>query len=214
MHAADTAAERAALALDELKRLDAFKRAIMVIVTPTGTGWVDPAAMDSVEYLHRGGDIASVALQYSHFSSPLSLIFEPDRGEEAAQALFSEIYRHWRTLPADARPQLYAHGLSLGAVNSEKSVDLFEMIGDPIQGALWSGPPFVSLLWRQATDARQPDSPPWLPRFRDGALIRFANQDGFTVPADAPWGPMRIVYLQYASDPITFFDHRDLYRRP
>lgn len=25
---------------------------------------------------------------------------------------------------------------------------------------------------------------------------------------------MRIVYLQYASDPVTFFDYRDLYRRP
>jgi uncharacterized membrane protein len=25
---------------------------------------------------------------------------------------------------------------------------------------------------------------------------------------------MRIVYLQYASDAITFFDYRDLYRRP
>lgn len=34
------------------------------------------------------------------------------------------------------------------------------------------------------------------------------------MPADAPWGPMRIVYLQYASDAVTFFDYRDLYRRP
>lgn len=34
------------------------------------------------------------------------------------------------------------------------------------------------------------------------------------MPADAPWGPMRIVYLQYASDPIVFFDYRDAYRRP
>ncbi|MCC3263125.1 alpha/beta-hydrolase family protein, partial [Paenibacillus polymyxa] len=34
------------------------------------------------------------------------------------------------------------------------------------------------------------------------------------MPADAPWGPMRVVYLQYASDPVTFFDYRDLYRPP
>lgn len=30
----------------------------------------------------------------------------------------------------------------------------------------------------------------------------------------AHWAPMRIVYLQYASDPVTFFDYRDLYREP
>jgi uncharacterized membrane protein len=40
------------------------------------------------------------------------------------------------------------------------------------------------------------------------------NQERTTVPATAPWGPMRLVYLQYASDPIIFFDYRDLYRRP
>ena len=40
------------------------------------------------------------------------------------------------------------------------------------------------------------------------------NQNGPTVPADAPWGPTRVVYLQYASDPIVFFDYRDAYQRP
>src|SRR5690606_39344309 len=30
----------------------------------------------------------------------------------------------------------------------------------------------------------------------------------------ALWGPIRIFYLQYASDPITFFDYQSLYRRP
>jgi uncharacterized membrane protein len=40
------------------------------------------------------------------------------------------------------------------------------------------------------------------------------NQNGPTVPADAPWGPMRVVYLQYASDPIVLFDYRDAYQHP
>jgi len=30
----------------------------------------------------------------------------------------------------------------------------------------------------------------------------------------ARWGPMRIVYLQYGSDPITFFEPEMLYRQP
>ena len=35
-----------------------------------------------------------------------------------------------------------------------------------------------------------------------------------SAPPGARWGPTRIVYLQYASDPVTFFDTRCLYRAP
>ena len=199
LRAADTADERAQLALEEMKRVGAFERSMLVVITPTGTGWIDPASMDTLEYLHNG-DVASVALQYSYLSSPLSLLVEPDYGSEAARALFAAVYEYWTTLPHDRRPKLYLHGLSLGAMNSEKSVELFEILGDPIQGALWSGPPFESRIWRSITEHRNPGSPAWLPQFRDGSFVRFMNQNGETGPADAPWGPMRIVYLQYASD--------------
>jgi len=211
--AADTAQDRARLALEELKRVGAFSRAALVVVTPTGTGWVDPAAVDPLEYLYRG-DVAIVAQQYSYLISPLSLVVEPEYGSDAARALFAETYQYWRSLPKDQRPKLYLYGLSLGAMNSERSAELFELLGDPIQGALWAGPPFGSTHWRALTDARNPGSPAWLPRFRDGAFVRFMNQDGSTVPPGTPWGPLRIVYLQYASDPITFFDYQDLYRAP
>jgi uncharacterized membrane protein len=44
------------------------------------------------------------------------------------------------------------------------------------------------------------------------------NQHGEAAdPTSAPnaaWGPMRVVYLQYASDPVTFFDYRSFYREP
>ncbi|MBK3664373.1 alpha/beta-hydrolase family protein [Bradyrhizobium diazoefficiens] len=209
----NTAQARARLALDELKRQHGFDRKILIVITPTGTGWIDPAAMDTLEYLHHG-DVASVAMQYSYLNSPLSLLFQPEYGAEAARALFVEIYGYWTTLPKDRRPKLYLHGLSLGALNSEKSAELFEMIGDPIAGALWSGPPFESRNWRSITANRNPGSPAWLPKFRDGRFVRFMNQNGPTVPADAPWGPMRMVYLQYASDAITFFAYRDAYQAP
>ena len=210
---AATARERARLALAELKRQGGFQRSTLIIVTPTGTGWIDPSAMDSVEYLHDG-DIASVAMQYSYLNSPLSLMFQPEYGKEAARALFAEIYGYWTTLPRNARPKLYLHGLSLGALNSERSSELFETIGDPIAGALWSGPPFESRIWRSITANRNEGSPAWLPQFRDGRFVRFMNQDGSTVPADAPWGPMRVVYLQYASDAIVLFAYRYAYQRP
>ncbi|QPF89548.1 alpha/beta hydrolase [Bradyrhizobium commune] len=209
----DTAQARARLALDELKRQHGFDRKVLIVITPTGTGWIDPSAMDTVEYLHHG-DVASVAMQYSYLNSPLSLLFQPEYGAEAARALFAEIYGYWTTLPNDRRPKLYLHGLSLGALNSEKSAELFETIGDPIAGALWSGPPFESRNWRSITANRNPGSPAWLPEFRDGRFVRFMNQNGPTVSPDAPWGPMRVVYLQYASDAITFFAYRDAYQAP
>jgi uncharacterized membrane protein len=209
----DTPQARARLALDELKRQHGFDRSTLVVITPTGTGWIDPSAMNAVEYL-CDGDVASVAVQYSYLNSPLSLLFQPEYGAVAARALFAEIYGYWTTLPKEKRPKLYLHGLSLGAMNSERSAELFETIGDPIAGALWSGPPFESRIWRSITANRNEGTPAWLPEFRDSRFVRFMNQNGPTVPADAPWGPMRIVYLQYASDAITFFDYRDAYQRP
>jgi len=213
LRGASSPRDRARLALEELKRQGGFERSTLIVITPTGTGWIDPAAIDAVEYL-LDGDVASVATQYSYLNSPLSLLFQPEYGEEAARALFAEIYEYWTTLPRNARPKLYLHGLSLGAMNSEKSEELFETIGDPIAGALWSGPPFASRIWRWITENRKPGSPAWLPQFRDGRFVRFMNQDGPSVPADAPWGPVRVVYLQYASDAIVLFDYRDAYRRP
>jgi uncharacterized membrane protein len=217
LRSADTPEARAKLALEELKRVGAFERPILIVVTPTGTGWVDPAALDSVEYLHDGA-VASVAMQYSYLASWLYLLGDPGHGADAARALFKAIYGYWITLPKNRRPKLYLHGISLGVANSEQSMDLIEVMGDPFDGALWSGPPYSSRLWRWLTDHRNPGTPAWLPRFGDGSLVRFMNQHGeFAGPASRPsaaWGPIRIVYLQYASDPATFFEYRSLYRQP
>jgi len=213
LRSADTPQARARLALAELKRVGAFDRSVLVIITPTGTGWIDPAAIDTLEYL-RDGDIASVAIQYSYLPSWLSLMVEPGYGGEAARALFAEVYGYWTTLPKDHRPKLYLHGLSLGAMNSEQSNELFEVLSDPYQGALWSGPPYSSRIWRSITSNRNPGSPAWLPRFRDGSYVRFTSQNNALDIPNAHWGPMRIVYLQYASDAVTFFEPRSLYRAP
>ena len=213
LNSAESIEARAELALAELQRAGGFERAVLVIATPTGTGWLDPAAMDTLEYLQRG-DVATVAVQYSYLPSWLSLLAESEYGAETAQAVFKRVYDYWRRLPEDERPRLYLHGLSLGAMNSQRAADIYDVIADPFDGALWSGPPFRSTMWRQITRMRQPDSPAWLPRFRDGSIVRFANQYGGLERPEASWGPLRIIYLQYASDPITFFEPEILYRRP
>lgn len=213
LNSAETIEQRAALALAELKRVGGFERSALVVVTPTGTGWVDPGAINSLEYLHHG-DVASVAVQYSYLPSWLSLLAQPDYGADTAKALFRAVYDYWLALPEQTRPRLYLHGLSLGALNSERSADMWDIVGNPFHGALWSGPPFRSPTWQWVTANRVPSSPAWLPRFRDGAVIRFTNQDTQLDDFDAPWGPLRIVYLQYASDPVTFFDPMAFLREP
>ena len=209
----DTLEERAQIALAEMKRVGGFNRSTLVIATSTGTGWIDPSAVDSAEFLHAG-DITTVTLQYSYLPSWLTLMVEPGLAREAANALFNAVYGHWITLPRDKRPKLYLYGLSLGALGSADSFDLITTITDPINGALWSGPPFLSRIWKVVTQSRNSGSPQWRPIYRDSSAIRFMTQDGFSDLGDAKWGSLRVVYLQHASDPMTFFSTDLAYVNP
>ncbi|HQZ11972.1 MAG TPA: alpha/beta-hydrolase family protein [Devosia sp.] len=212
LRSAQTVDARVDMALAEMKRIGAFDRKVLVVITPAGTGWVDPPSIAAVEYL-LDGDVASVALQYSYLISPLSLLVEPDYGIEAAQALFSAVYGYWTTLPKETRPRLYLSGLSLGSHASQSSTQFFDLFADPFNGALWVGPPFTSPIWRMATANRAPDSPEWLPKFGNGSSVRFANR-GAQLDTGSDWGPLRIAFLQYPSDPIVFFNMRAWYRAP
>jgi len=203
MSSRETAAERAKLALEELKRVGGFERSVLVVATPTGTGWLDPSAVDTLEYLH-GGDTAIVSIQYSYLPSWITILVDPKRSIESAIALFDEIYSYWKSLPESSRPKLYLHGLSLGSLGSERSLDLLTIFEDPIHGAVWSGPPFPSQRWRQIVGHRNVSSPPWLPTFRDQRIVRFTAQEN-ALDTGQPWGAMRVVYIQYASDPMVWF---------
>ncbi|GAB5462748.1 alpha/beta hydrolase [Hoeflea alexandrii] len=208
-----TPRERAELALAELIRQDAFAREVLIIASPTGTGWMDPGSHDPVEYMH-GGDIATVAAQYSYLQSPLALILETDTGLEQATALQDVVHGYWKTLPNDARPRLYVHGLSLGAWSSMYATNLFRLMDDPIGGAFWAGPPFPSGFWNYIQNQRNPGSPFVLPQIGDGSLVRYASHTADASEAAADWGEMRIVFLQYPSDPVVFYDPYSLWRAP
>jgi uncharacterized membrane protein len=209
----DTPRERAELALAELQRLGAFEREVLIVTSPTGTGWMDPGSHDPVEYMHNG-DIATVSAQYSYLQSPLALILETNTGLEQAAALQEVVHGYWRTLPEDDRPRLYVHGLSLGAWSSMYATNLFRLLDDPIDGAFWAGPPFPSAFWNYVQGQRNPGSPWVLPEVGDGSLVRYASHttDGSEAPGD--WGDMRIVFLQYSSDPVVFYEPASLWRAP
>ncbi len=209
----DDPQRRAGIALEEMIRVGAFERKILVVASPTGTGWMDPASYDVLEYMHDG-DVATVAVQYSYLQSPLALIFETESGLEQTTALMHAVYDHWVQMPAGRRPQLYMHGISLGAWSSMYAFNVFQMMNEPIDGALWVGPPFPSTLWNQANAARAPGTPFVLPEVDDGRVIRYASQFGKPLRSGRPWGRIRILFLQYASDPITFYPPTGLWREP
>ncbi|WP_298963044.1 alpha/beta-hydrolase family protein [uncultured Roseibium sp.] len=210
---ADTAEDRAELALEEMIRVGGFERSVLVVMVPVGTGWMDPGAQDTLDFI-LAGDVATVAVQYSYLSSMLALVAHPDDGVDQARALFNAIYDHWTTLPKDQRPRFYVHGLSQGAFNSQATLPLLDMLRDPIHGAFWAGSPFFSRYWAEVRDQRNPGSPAWRPDYGNGSLIRVMNQYGGLEGDFLPWGPIRAVFLNYGSDPIVNFTFDSAIRAP
>ena len=84
---ASDAEARAALAVRDLERAGGFQRKNLLVVTTTGSGWVDPALSDSFEYL-SDGDSAIVAIQYSYLPSWISYLVDQSKAREAGRALF------------------------------------------------------------------------------------------------------------------------------
>jgi len=212
MRSDDDDAQRADRALRELKRVGGFDRKILIVATPTGTGWLDESAVDTIEYLHHG-DTAIVCTQYSYLPSWITIMVDPDRSKRSAKLLFDQVYGYWKTLPKDSRPRLYLFGLSLGSLGSEQSADLLATFEDPTQGAVWSGPPFPSQQWSSVVRSRETDSAIWMPRYRDQSIIRFTSQTNH-LDTDRRWGPIRDVYIQYASDPMVWFSPSIAWQRP
>lgn len=210
---AATLDERAELALQEMLRTGAFDRKALVLVTSTGNGWVDANSVNAVEFIY-GGDTALVSFQYSYLPSVYALIADKSAATDASLAMFNKIQEHWRTLDPAARPEFYLHGLSLGAYGSQAAVSSVNQFNDPINGALWAGPPFVSEFWHRLTRDREAGTPIWLPIYQGGTTIRFTNTGDNLQENAGDWQDNRFVYLQQAGDPIVFFTVSSLYRMP
>jgi len=204
---------RADLAVRDLQRAGGFDRQVLAVVTTTGTGWVDPAASDSLEY-EFGGDTAMVAMQYSYLPSWLSFLVDQSKARAAGRALFDHVYGVWSQLPPDARPRLYVFGESLGTFGGEAAFSGLSDIRNRTDGVLWAGPPNFNELWRQLVADREPSSPEWLPVVDDGTTVRFADEAPDLDRPAGPWTQPRVVYLQNASDPIVWWSPRLILSHP
>ena len=99
LDSAPTHRERVALAMAELDRTGAWDRSLLMLVSPTGSGYVNYCAIASAQYFTRG-DMASVTLQYSKRPSPLSL-GKVKGAREQNRLLWLSILHRVRELPPE-----------------------------------------------------------------------------------------------------------------
>ena len=158
LESAPTEYERRDLVLGELQRTGAFDRELLMVISPTGTGYVNYVAVEAAEYMTRG-NIASVAMQYSLRPSALSL----DRVAEGRlqyRMLIDAIHNQLAGRPAARRPRVVIFGESLGAWTSQ---DAFEhrgtqgLIDAGIDRAIWIGTPYMSKWKQEALGGDRPD---------------------------------------------------------
>jgi uncharacterized membrane protein len=213
LESAGNAEDRAQLAVKELERTGAFHRKVLVIATTTGTGWLEPQAVDSLEYMWNG-DSAIVSQQYSYLPSWISFLVDKQNATDAGRALFDAVYGEWLKQPANERPQLYAYGLSLGSFGGQAAYSGVNGLRNALSGALFVGTPNDTQLWRTVTDNRDVNSPEWQPVYQGGTAVRFASTSGEIGANPDTWQSPRILYVQHASDPIVWFNFNLLWHRP
>jgi uncharacterized membrane protein len=205
--------ETADLAARELERTGGLKRKVIAVATTTGTGWINAAEADSLEYMYNG-DTAIISMQYSFLPSWLSFLVDKENARQAGQALFEAVDERVRALPEGQRPKIVVFGESLGSFGGEAPFLSPNNIIARTDGALFSGPTFNNTMRDSITDNRDPGSPEWLPIFDNGANVRFAARPDNLERPDAPWGTPRIAYLQHASDPIAWWTPDLLFSEP
>ncbi|AEF39149.1 alpha/beta hydrolase [Hoyosella subflava] len=215
LDSADSRAAQADLAVRELVRTGAFEREVLVVASTTGTGWINPSAMQSLELIY-GGDTAIVGVQYSFLPSALSFLVDRDVAADTGKELFDAVHEEWLRHDPEARPRLYVFGESLGSFGSEAAFDGLADLREKVSGALWVGPVNSNSLWRSLTERRDPGSPAIQPTYAGGLVVRFANrvEDLEAIDEGAPWLEPRVLYLQHPTDPVVWWSPELLFQRP
>jgi uncharacterized membrane protein len=214
LNSADGIAATAELAAAELERTGGLQRAVVAVATTTGTGWINEAEADALEYMYNG-NTAIVSMQYSFLPSWLSFLVDKENARRAGQALFEAVDKRVRQLPEGRRPKLVVFGESLGSFGGEAPFMSLNNILARTDGALFSGPTFNNTVWLQLTATRDAGSPQWLPIFNHGDNVRFVARPSDLDRPSASWpGRPKVVYLQHASDPIAWWTPDLLFKSP
>jgi uncharacterized membrane protein len=196
---ADTEEARVALVLDELERTGAFERKWILVASPTGTGYVNYAAVTALELLSRG-DCATIAMQYAARPSVLSL----DRvheGRRQAALLLEALSARLSSIPETERPKFVLFGESLGAWTSQDPfVDRGTqgLVDTGIDHAIWIGTPHFSKWKEQILFDGRPDV--------DNDMVRVFNDISEWEALDpAERAKVRYVMITHHDDGVAVF---------
>jgi uncharacterized membrane protein len=157
LDSAPTIRDRVDLALAEMDRVGAWDRSMIMLCSPTGSGYINYCATAAAAYLTRG-DVAIVTMQYSKRPSPLSL-FKVKDAREQNRLLWLAISARLRDRPG-RRPKVVLFGESLGAHTSQDVFLHWGTLGLDAMGidrALWIGTPYGSGWMHLVTGAPRPD---------------------------------------------------------
>ncbi len=200
--------ERIRLAIHEMERTGAFGRNLIIVASPTGTGYVNYVATESAEYFTRG-DCATVTVQYSKRPSPVSL----DRvwlGRKQFRMLLAAIRRKLYQMAPEERPRVVVFGESLGAHTSQ---DAFLDAGTQglqdagIDRALWLGTPGISKWKQQVWQGHRLDVEP-------GSVGEFDNFGAIEVLDAEARKSLRYFLLTHGNDGVGHFAPELLIQRP
>ncbi|MGY1606734.1 alpha/beta-hydrolase family protein [Geodermatophilus sp. SYSU D00700] len=195
---APTPRARVDLAMAELERTGALDRSLLVLVSPTGTGYVNYVAVAALQYLALG-DVATVTLQYSRRPSPLSLGMVP-AAREQNRLLWLRVLQRLRDRPGP-RPRVAVFGESLGAHTSQDVFLHWGTLGLDAMGidrALWIGTPYGSGWMREVTRGDRLDVDP-------AAVAVVNDHDQYAARAGERGAPPRFVLVSHDNDGVTKF---------
>jgi uncharacterized membrane protein len=200
---------RAELALAELDRTGAFDRSHLLLVSPTGTGWVDHTLIETAEFLTRG-DIATCCIQYGRYPSFLS-IQKVALGKGQFRLLLWGIKQRLAERPPERRPRVLVFGESLGAWTSSdvvmfQGIEGFDHYG--IDRALWVGLPWLA-KWSRGGMTR--GSSTLVP---EGTVGVFDRHEQLRALSKDQRARLRAVILSHDNDPIAILGPELLVRRP
>jgi len=200
---------RAEMALDELERTGAFERDYLLLVSPTGTGWVDQTMIESAELFTRG-NIASCTIQYGKYPSFLS-VQKVALGRAQFRLLLWGIKQRLNGRPLEDRPKVLVFGESLGAWTSSDVVMHNGMAGFDHYGidrALWAGLPWLA-KWSKSGMGRGASK-----IVPEGTVGVFDRPEELDALSDDERKSLRAVILSHDNDPIAVMGPDLLIREP
>lgn len=189
---------RAELALNELERTGAFDREYLLLISPTGTGWVDHTMIEATEILTRG-NIATCCIQYGRSPSFLA-VQHVALGRSQFRLLLWGVKQRLEGVPADKRPNVLVFGESLGAWTSSdvvmhQGIEGFDHYG--IDKALWVGLPALAKWSRNGMDKGASDLVP------AGTVGVFDLPEDLAALSEDDRQGLRATILSHDNDPIT-----------